>query len=182
MFIEAPHMALRNDSRMVRKEWGYRVFCWKKKKPKHIVQHQNVTVSDKKQTLQVKDFTAFVYVGRCKNLCCSVTKSYPTLCDPVNYSIPCFPVSLSPEVCWNSSTEVIDAIQPSHPLLPPSPLALNHSQHQGVFQWVDSLHQLAKVLEIQLQPQSFQWILKDGFPLDCLFHFLDVQGTFKSLL
>ena len=50
-----------------------------------------------------------------------------------------------------------DAIQPSHPLSSPSPPALNLSQHQGIFQWVSSSHQLAKVLEFQLQHQSFQW-------------------------
>ena len=50
-----------------------------------------------------------------------------------------------------------DAIQPSHPLLFPSPPAFNLSQHQGLFQWVSSAHQVAKVLEFQLQHQSFQW-------------------------
>ena len=59
-----------------------------------------------------------------------------------------------------------DAIQPSHPLSSPSPLALNRSQHQGLFQWVISSHQVAKVLELQLQHQSFQWIFRvDWFPL-----------------
>ena len=52
---------------------------------------------------------------------------------------------------------VNDAIQPSHPLSSPSPPALNLSQHQGLFQWVSSSHQMAKVLEVQLQHQSFQW-------------------------
>ena len=55
-------------------------------------------------------------------------------------------------VCW-----VSDAIQPSHPLSSPSPPALNLSQHHGLFQWVSSSHQVAKVLEFQLQHQSFQW-------------------------
>ena len=50
-----------------------------------------------------------------------------------------------------------DAIQPSHPLLSPSPPALNLSQHQGLFKWVSSSHQVAKVLEFQFQHQSFQW-------------------------
>ena len=50
-----------------------------------------------------------------------------------------------------------DAIQPSHPLSSTSPPALNLSQHQGVFQWVSSSHQVAKVLEFQLQHQSFHW-------------------------
>ena len=56
-----------------------------------------------------------------------------------------------------------DAIQPSHPLSSPSPPAFNLSQHQGLFQWVSSLHQVAKVLEFQLQHQSFQWIFRTDF-------------------
>jgi len=52
---------------------------------------------------------------------------------------------------------VSDAIQPSHPLLSPSPPAPNPSQHQGLFQWVNSSHEVAKVLEFQPQHQSFQW-------------------------
>ena len=60
-----------------------------------------------------------------------------------------------------------DAIQPSHPLLSPSPPAPNPSQHQGLFQWVNSLHEVAKALEFQFQNQSFQWTprtdrLQDG--------------------
>ena len=60
-----------------------------------------------------------------------------------------------------------DAIQTSHPLSSLSPPAFNLSQHQGLFQWVSSLHQMAKVLEFQPQHQSFQWtprtdLLKDG--------------------
>ena len=58
-----------------------------------------------------------------------------------------------------------DTIQPSHPLSSPSPPAFNLSQHQGVFQGVSSLNQVAKVLEFQLQHQSFQWIFQDWFPL-----------------
>ena len=56
-----------------------------------------------------------------------------------------------------------DAIQPSHPLSSPSPPTFNLSQHQGLFQWVSSLHQVAKVLELQLQHQSFQWIFGTDF-------------------
>ena len=63
--------------------------------------------------------------------------------------------------------QVGDAIQPSHPLSPPSPPAPNPSHHQGLFQWVNSSHEVAKVLEFQLQHQSFQWtprtdLLQDG--------------------
>ena len=70
-----------------------------------------------------------------------------------------------------------DAIQPSHPLSTPFPPAFSLSQHQGLFQWVSSLHQVAKVLELQLQHWSFQWI----FRIDWL-DLLAVQGTLKSLL
>ena len=58
---------------------------------------------------------------------------------------------------------VDDAIQPSHPLSPPSPPALSLSQHQGLFQWVSSLHQVAKILKFQLQHWSFQWIFRTDF-------------------
>ena len=62
-----------------------------------------------------------------------------------------FPESTQTHVHW-----VSDAIQPSHPLLSPSPPALNLSQHQGLFQWVNSLREVAKVLEFQLQHHSFE--------------------------
>ena len=80
--------------------------------------------------------------------------------------LPC--PSPSPRICLNSYPLSWDAIQPSHPLLPPSPPALNLSQHQGLFQWVSSLHQVAKVLERQLQHESFQWIFRLYFPKDWL--------------
>ena len=63
---------------------------------------------------------------------------------------------------------VSDAIQTSHPLSSPSPLAFSLSQHQGLFKWVSSLHQVAKVLEFQLQHQSFQWIFRTDFLKDGL--------------
>ena len=64
---------------------------------------------------------------------------------------------------WSFQTHVhwvSDAIQPSNPLSSPSPPALNLSQHQGLFQWVSISHQVAKVLEVQLQHQSFQWMFR----------------------
>ena len=77
---------------------------------------------------------------------------------------------------------VSDAIQPSHPLLSPSPPAFNLSQHQGLFKWVDSSHQVGKLLELQLQHQSFQWIFRTiSFRMDWL-GLLAVQETLKSLL
>ena len=61
-----------------------------------------------------------------------------------------------------------DAISPSHHLPPPSPFAVNLSQHQSLFQWVGSSHQMAKVLELQRQQQSFQWIFRVDFLYDWL--------------
>ena len=93
--------------------------------------------------------------------------SHVRLCNPTNRSTPGLPVHhqlLEPtqtHVHW-----VGDAIQPSYPLSSPSPPAPNPSQHQGLFQWVNSSHQVAKVLEFQLWHQSFQWTprtdLQDG--------------------
>ena len=90
------------------------------------------------------------------------------LCDPMDCSASGLPVHHQlPEftqthVCW-----VGDAIQPSHPLSSPSLPTFNLSQHQGLFKWVSSSYQVAKVLEFQLQNQSFQWklriyLLQDG--------------------
>ena len=81
-----------------------------------------------------------------------------TLCDPMNRSTPGLPVHHQlPEFTQTHAHWVGDAIQPSHPLSSPSPPAFNLSQHQGLFRWVSSSHQVAKVLEFQLQRQSFQW-------------------------
>ena len=93
----------------------------------------------------------------------SISQSCPTLCDPIDCSMPSFPVhhQLS-ELAQTHVHWVNDAIQPSHPLSYPSP-AFNLSQHQGIFKWVSSLHQVAKVLEFQLQHQSFQWIFRTDF-------------------
>ena len=97
----------------------------------------------------------------------SVTQSSPvtqlclSLCDPMNLSTPGLPVHHQlPEFTQTHVHWVADAIQPSHPLSSPSPPAFNLSQHQGLFKWVSSLHQVAKVLEFQLQHQSFQWTFR----------------------
>ena len=90
----------------------------------------------------------------------SVAHLCPTLCDLMDCSTPGLPVHHQlPEFTQIHVHWVSDAIQPSHPLLSPSPPAFNLSQHQSLFQWVSSSHQVAKVLEFQLQHQSFQWIL-----------------------
>ena len=87
----------------------------------------------------------------------SVAQSCPTLCDPMDCSMPGFPVQQQlPEHIQTHVHRVSDAIQQSHPLSSPSPPALNLSQQQGLFQGVNSSHQVAKVLEFQLQHQSFQ--------------------------
>ena len=81
----------------------------------------------------------------------SVAQSCPTLCDPMNRSTPGLPVHHKlPEFTQTHVHRVCDAIQPSQPLSSPSPPAPNPSQHQSLFQWVNSLHEVAKVLEFQL--------------------------------
>ena len=88
----------------------------------------------------------------------SVTQFCPTLCDPMNRSTAGLPVHHKfPESTQTHVDSVGDAIQPSHPLSSPSPPTLDLSQHPGLFKWVSSSHQVAEVLEFQLQHQSFQW-------------------------
>ena len=94
----------------------------------------------------------------------SVAQLCLTLCDPMDCSTPGLPVHHQlPELTQTRVHWVSDAIQPSHPLSSPSPPAFKLSQHQGLFQWVKSSYQVAKLLELQLQHQSFQWILRTDF-------------------
>ena len=89
--------------------------------------------------------------------CSSVTQQCPTLCDPMNSSTLGLPVHHQlPEFTQTHIHRVSDAIQPSHPLSSPSPPAPNPSQHQSLSQWVNSSHEVAKVLEFQLWHHSFQ--------------------------
>ena len=117
-----------------------------------------------------------VRLGKVDPRCCSVDQLYPTLCNPIDCRKTRFPVLHSLlgfsqiYVHW-----VGDVIQLSHPLLHPSLFAFNLSQHQGLFQWVSSLHQVAKVLEFQFQHQSFQWIFRTDW-LDLL----TVQGLSRD--
>ena len=109
----------------------------------------------------------------------SVAQSCLTICDPMDCSTPGFPVYQQLlETAQTHVHRVGDDIQQSHPLSSPSPPAFNLPQHQGLFQWVSSSHHMAKVLEFQLQHQSFQWIFRTDFLSDLL----AVQGTLKSLL
>ena len=123
----------------------------------------------------------------CMCAVCLVTQSCPTLGDPMDCSMPGLPVHhqllefTQTHVHW-----VSDAIQPSHPLLSPSLPAPNLSQHQGLFKWVSPSHQVAEVLEFQLQhqrpsnehPGLISWV---HLRMDWL-DLLAVQGTLKSLL
>ena len=109
----------------------------------------------------------YFYIFFSTMVCCLVTKSCPTLCDPMDCITPGFPVLYyllelaQTHVHWFS-----DAIQPSHPLSPSSPPVFsNLSQHQSFFQWISSSHQVAKVLELQLQHQSFQWTPRTDLPI-----------------
>ena len=105
----------------------------------------------------------------------SVAQSCPTLCYPMDWSTPGFPVLH--HLLEFAQTHVHWVNGPSQPLLPP---ALNLSQHQGLFQWSSSLHQVTKVLELQFQ--SFQWIFRTDFFRIDWFNLLAFQGTLKSFL
>ena len=104
-------------------------------------------------------FGACTLKKKCDWSVSSVSQSCLTRYDPMNYSTPGLPVHhqlpefTQPHVHW-----VCDAIQASHHLSSPSPPALHISQHHGLFKWVSSLRQVAKVLEFQLQHQFFQWL------------------------
>ena len=94
----------------------------------------------------------------------SVAQLCPTLRNNMDCSRPGLPAHHQlPEFTQTHVNWVGDAIQQSHPLSSPSPPAFNLSQHQGLFKWVSSSHQVAKVLEIQLQHQYFQWIFRVDF-------------------
>ena len=99
----------------------------------------------------------------------SVVQLCLTLCDPVNCSTPGLPVHHKlPEFTQTHVRWVSDAIQLSQPLSSYSPPVPNPSQHQGLFQWVNSSQEVAKVLEFQLQHQSFQWTPRTDLPQDGL--------------
>ena len=99
----------------------------------------------------------------------SVAQSCLTLCNHVDCSTPGLPIHYQlPELAQTHVHRVGNAIQPSRPLSSPPPPAFSLSQHQGLFQWVSSSHQVAKVLELQLQHQFFQLIFRTDFLWDWL--------------
>ena len=101
----------------------------------------------------------YMYIGyRILSVEFSSVSACPTLCKPMDCSTPGFPVHYQlPESTQTHVHLDGDAIQPSHLLSSPSPPALNLLKNQGLFKWISSLHQVAKVLDFQLQHQSFQW-------------------------
>ena len=102
----------------------------------------------------------------------SVAQSCLTHCNSMDCSTPGFPVHHQlPELAQTHVHRASDAIPPSYPLSPPFPPTFNLSQHQNLFQWVSSLHLVAKVLEFQLQHHSFQWIFRTDFLQDWLVWF-----------
>ena len=112
----------------------------------------------------------------------SVSQSCPTLCDLKDCNIPGFPVHHQlPELAQTHVHWVGDAIQPSHPLSSPPPPAFNLSQHQGLFQWVSSWHEVAKVLELR-SASVLPMKIQDWFPLG-LTDLISLQSKrLKSLL
>ena len=147
-------------------------------------------------------YSLLLYVKNCLpssdqiNTICSVTQSCPTLCNPMDCSMPGFPVlHCLPELLPGfpvlhyftkfPQTHVHcvgDAVQPSHPLLSPSPPAFNLSQHQGLFQWVSSSHWVAKYWSFSFSTSSSnEYPGLISFRVDW-FDLLAVQGVLKSLL
>ena len=115
--------------------------------------------------------------------CCSVAQSCLTLCNPMDCSTPGFPVlHYLPEFAQTDVHWVGDAIQPSHPLSAPSPPAFNLSQYRDLFQWVSSLHQVVKVLDLQLQHQSFQYSGMISFRIDWFDCLLQHHSSKASIL
>ena len=115
--------------------------------------------------------------------CCSVAHLRPTHCNPMDCSMPAFPVLYHlPEFAQTHVHWVDDTIQLSHPLSPPSPPAPNPTQHRGLFQWVNSKHEVAKywTFSISISPSSEHPRLI-SFRMDWL-DLLGVQRTLKSLL
>ena len=121
--------------------------------------------------------------GRVMTSVSPVAQSCPTLCDPMDCSMPAFPVhNQLPELTQTNVHWVGDVFQSSHPLSSPSPPAFNLSQHQGLFKWVSSSHQVAKYwsFSFSISPSN-EYSALISFRMDWL-DLLAVQGTLRSLL
>ena len=132
--------------------------------------------------LQCKTMYAFIYFSKwsVSQFSHSVLSNSLQPHESQHARLPC--PSPTPGVHPNSCASSRWSIQQSHPLSSPTPPAPNPSQHQSLFQWVNSSHEVAKVLELQIQHQSFQWIFKlIAFRINW-FGVLLVQKTLKSLL
>ena len=102
----------------------------------------------------------------CIQMLSEVTQSYPILWDPMDCNMPGFPVHHQlPKLVQAYVHWVGDSIQPSHPLLSPSHPAFNLSQHQGLFQWVNYLHQVAQSTEVSASASVLPMNILDWFPL-----------------
>ena len=112
------------------------------------------------------DMTEGLTLSHCNTQFSSVAQSCLTLCDPMDCTAPGFPIHHQlPELTQTHVHWVGDASQPSHPLSAPSPPAFNLSQHQGLFQWVSSSHQVAKTLRmIEITLKIDQPVLSISFP------------------
>ena len=124
-----------------------------------IVLHLGGTLSSCRTQNYVSDCDVYLLRRNWDSFCCccSAAQACPALCNPMDCSTPGFPVLHSlPKLVQTHVHSVTDAIQPSCLLSSPFPPACNLSQHQGFFQGVNSSHEVAKVLESQLQHQSFQ--------------------------
>ena len=127
--------------------WSYGSFIFVFVSSLHTIRHRAVRV----------------YIPQCRRVQFSSVTQFD-LCNPTDCITPGFPVHHPfQELAQIHIHWVSDAIQPSHPLLSPSPPAFSLSQDQGLFQWISSSHQVARLLEFQRQYPSFQWIFRTDF-------------------
>ena len=123
-------------------------------------------INMKGKTINLPEENTREYLQDLRRTFSSVAQSCPTLCDPMNCSMPGLPVHHQlPESTQTHVYWVGDAIQPSHPLSSPYPPALNLSQHQGLFKWVSSSHQVAKVLGVSASTSVLPMNTQDWSPL-----------------
>ena len=125
---------------------------------------QHVSMSGTEQVLRVHGYYLNKYIKQMISSVQFSSQSCRTIYNPIDGRTPGLPVHQQlPQFTQTHIHWVGDVIQPAHPLPSPSPPASSLSQHQGLLQRVSSSHQVAKVLEFQLQHQSFQWIFRTDF-------------------